>query len=102
VGTAAPEQRAALGLVQSFDRVPTPAELAEVPEGVEVQTPYGAVARDGKLTLSPDGEVKYKEAMVKRRKQYGPHPFAGDPNAPPAPARLGGRMFNPFSGQWVD
>lgn len=89
-------------LIQSFDRVPTSSEILDVPEGVKIMTPYGEVGRDGKLSLSPEGELKFKEAMVNRRKQFGPHPFAGDANAPAAPARLGGRMFNPFSGQWVD
>lgn len=96
------ETNPAASLVHSFDRVPNMSELLDVPEGVTIQTPYGTMDRSGKLTLSPEGEVKYKEAMVKRRKAFGPHPFAGDAAAPPAPARLGGRMFNPFSGQWVD
>jgi hypothetical protein len=80
----------------------SPNELLDVPEGVRVVTPYGEQGRDGSLNLNPEGEMKYKEAIVSRRKQFGPHPFAGDPNAPPAPARLGGRMFNAFSGQWVE
>ena len=88
-------------LYQDFDRVPSMAELQDVPPGVKIRTPYGEVGRDGSLSLSPEGEVKYKEAVVARRKQFGPHPFADDPNAPPTPARLGRHMFNPFSGQWI-
>jgi hypothetical protein len=83
-----------------FDRVPTLQEIANVPQGTGIQTPYGTMERDGRLNLSPEGEIKYKQALVQRRKQFGPHPFAADPNAPKPDVRLNGRFFNPFSGLW--
>lgn len=85
-----------------LDRVPSPAELVSYPPDVEVVTPYGTMNRDGSLKLSPEGEAKYKEAVIARRKKMGPHPFAGDPNSPQMDVRLGGRMFNPFLNQWVE
>lgn len=89
-------------LVQQFDHVPSLGELVDVPEGAQISTPFGTMDRSGKLTLSPEGEMKYKEAIVARRKKFGAHPFAADPNSPPPEVRLGGRMFNPFSASWVD
>lgn len=86
---------------QIMDRVPTPAEMASMDPSVEVVTPYGTMNQDGSIKLSPEGEMKYKEAVVARRKKLGPHPFAADPNAPAMEVRLGGRMFNPFTGRWV-
>jgi len=86
---------------KTFDRVPSSADLTDIPEGVEVETPYGIMDREGNHKFTPEGEVRYKQDMVRRTKEYGPHPFAGDPNAPKPPARLGRVMFNPFSGQWV-
>lgn len=89
-------------LQQMFDRVPSPAEMAGLEPGVEIVTPYGTMSQDGSLNLSPEGEAKYKEAKVQRRKKLGPHPFAADPNSPQIDVRLGGRMFNPFTGRWVE
>jgi hypothetical protein len=82
--------------------MPSQYEISQVPEGLQMMTPYGEISRDGKLSLSPEGEMKYKEAKVQRLKKFGPHPFADDPNAPSPEARLGGRMFNPFSGMWLE
>ena len=87
-------------LTQSFDRYPSKFDISQVPEGVNVMTPYGPMDRSGNIQFTPDGEVKYREAVVQRRKDFGPHPWAGDPNAPKPPARMGGWMINPFTGQW--
>jgi len=84
-----------------MDRVPSAAEMASLPEGTRIQTPYGEVDRSGRITPSPEGEVKYKEAVVMARKRLGPHPFAGDVNAPPFPVRLGRANINPFTGMWM-
>ncbi len=83
-----------------LDRVPSRSELMGLPPGTTVQTPYGTMGGDGKLTLSPEGQEKYKEAIVQRRKSFGAHPFAGMPGAPEYPIELGKPAFNLFSGQW--
>jgi hypothetical protein len=84
----------------SFDRYPSKYDISQVPEGTNIMTPYGPMDRSGNIQFTPEGEVKYKEAVVKRRKDFGPHPWAGDPNAPQPPARMGGWMLNPFTGAW--
>lgn len=88
--------------VFQMDRVPDASELATLPEGMQIQTPYGTVDRaSGKLSLSPEGKVKYQEAVVQARKKLGPTPFGDIPNAPPMPVRLGRYNVNPFTGQLV-
>ena len=91
----------AASLAVNYNKVPSKYELGQVPEGTNVNTPYGPIDRAGNISFTPEGEVKYKEAVVQRRKQFGPHPWAGDPNAPQPPARMGGWMLNPFTGQWA-
>jgi hypothetical protein len=88
--------------VIQMERIPSAAERATIPPGVQVQTPYGMMDSDGNITPSPEGAVKYQEAVVARQRQFGPHPFAGDPNAPKPPIALGKRSFNPFTGSWVE
>lgn len=83
-----------------FDRIPTAAERAELPPGTSVQTPYGVMGPDGMLTPTPEGQQLYRQAMVKAQKDFGPHPWAGDPSAPQPPVKLGRSNFNPFTGQW--
>lgn len=91
------------GYSLTMDHVPTSAELATVPGGVNVQTPYGTVDRStGSLTLSPDGKEAYQQAVLRMRSRFGPHPFAKDPNSAPVPATLGKPMYNPFINQWID
>lgn len=71
-----------------------------MPQGVQIQTPYGTVDQSGKLTLSPDGAVKYQQAVIQKRNEFGVHPFANDPSAPPPPIKLGKPFINPFTGKW--
>ena len=85
-----------------MDRVPTSYELASLPPGTTVTTPYGSIGADGKLVPNAQTQARYQQAIVQRRKQFGPHPFANDPNAPPAPVELGKPSFNPFTGQWME
>jgi hypothetical protein len=50
-------------------------------------------------TLSPEGQQKYKEAVVAKRKALGPVPkFAQMPGAPELPVELGKSAFNPWTG----
>jgi len=85
----------------NFDRVPSAYEISQAPEGTAINTPYGPIDRSGNIQFTPEGEQKYKEAVVSRRKDFGPHPWAADPAAPPPPARMGGSMINPFTGVWT-
>lgn len=102
-GPGQPAQPTSIGpsFQLQLDHVPSRAELAEVPPGVKVTTPYGEVDATGKLTLSEQGKVQYQQAMLKKQKEYGFHPFAGDPNAPPPPVKLGRPSFNPFTWRWT-
>lgn len=101
--TAAPQAEQAPGVgmpVFQLDHMPTRSELATLPEGMQISTPYGQVTRDGQLLPSPEGAQLYQQAVVRARQDFGPHPFAGDPNAPPPPIRLGRAWINPFTGRW--
>jgi hypothetical protein len=76
----------------------------EVPPGAVVQTPYGTVEDDGsgtgKLTLSPEGTQKYKEAKASLRKKLGPMPASlSGPGMPEFPIELGQYNYNPFTGR---
>jgi len=89
------------GLTLPSNRVPSRGELAMLPAGVTVDTPYGSVGADGRLALSPQGQELYKQAVVAKRRKFGLHPWAGDPRAPQPPVTLGRPSFNPFTGQWI-
>jgi hypothetical protein len=84
-----------------MDRVPTRGELSQLPPGVQVATPYGTVGSDGQLQLSPEGRVLHQQALQKKLQEWGPSPFAGDPNAPKPNIRLGKPAVNPFTGRWT-
>lgn len=102
-GAGAQPVAVAQPLTPSFhmDRVPTAAEMSQLPPGTTINTPYGTVGADGRLTPNPETEMRYKEAIVQRRKKFGPHPFASDPNAPQVHVELGKPSFNPFTGVWM-
>jgi len=85
-----------------LDHVPSRSELLDLPQGVQFQTPYGSVDENGNLTPNPEGDAKYREALVERQRKFGPHPWAGDPNAPPPPVALGKPAFNPITGRWLE
>lgn len=99
VDSGAPQ--AAQPIVQ-IDRIPSRGELAMLPEGMRVMTPYGEMNRDGTITPTPELQDAYQKATVQRRQDFGPHPWNDDPNAPHPPAVLGKRMFNPFTGRWKE
>ena len=81
-------------------RIPSRSEMMDMPPGAKIMTPYGEMGQDGTVTATPESQQAYQQAVVKKQKDFGPHPFAGDPNAPQPPARLGKPAFNPFSGTW--
>lgn len=83
-----------------MDRLPTAADRVSMPPGVMIETPYGVMSADGRLQMTPEQAVAYQTATVQARRDFGPHPWAGDPNAPPPPVQPGRASFNPFTGQW--
>lgn len=83
-----------------LDHMPSKAELADMPPGLSVTTPYGAVTSDGRLIPSPEGAALYQQHVAQARKTFGPYPFANIPDAPPPPVKLGRSWFNPFTGNW--
>lgn len=82
-------------------QIPSAADMATMPPGMKIMSPYGEVNRDGTIQLSPEGADAYRTATVHLEKRFGPHPWAGDVNAPRPKVRLGRSNFNPFTGQWI-
>jgi len=72
-----------------------------MPPGTRAMTPYGEVGPDGNVTPTPEMQQQYQQAVVSRRREFGPTPFASDPSAPQPPVRLGRPSINPFTGQWL-
>ena len=61
-----------------------------------------ATAGQSDVQLSPEGQQKYREAVVAVRKRLGPVPkFAQMPGAPEMPVELGGHNYNPWSGTFI-
>ena len=76
----------------------------ETPPGAIVQTPFGTVEQDdqgsNKLTLSPEGKARYKEAKASLRKKLGAMPESlSGPGMPEMPIELGQYNYNPFTGR---
>ena len=94
---------AAGGYSVDLQHVPSASEILDLPQGVAINTPFGTIDRaTGSLMLSPQGQQAYTQAVQKKRVEFGPHPFAGDPTAEPIPVTLGKPMYNPFTNKWVD
>lgn len=100
-GLPSPTPAAAMPLMVQMDRMPSRAELATLPSGTSVQTPFGTVTPDGGIAFTPEGAQQYQAAVVQRRKSFGQHPFANDPSAPQPPVEPGRSAFNPFTGTWL-
>lgn len=82
-----------------LNRIPSPGEMMGLPPGVQVQTPYGMLDDEGNLIKSPEYEQKNKEAIVRARQKFGPHPWNGMAGAPEPNIELGRSYFNPFTNQ---
>lgn len=80
-----------------LNRMPRPGDLAGLPPGVTVRTPYGDLDQEGNIAASPEYEQKQKEAIAKARQKFGPTPWAGMAGAPEMEMKLGGGFFNPFT-----
>lgn len=85
----------------TFQRLPFDDELAMVPEGSVVRTPWGeGRVSGGKVrdyNLTPAGKEAHGRAMVKRVQEFGAHPWVNDPRAPQPPVELGRPAFNPLA-----
>jgi hypothetical protein len=85
----------------TFPRQPTDADLARIPDGSEVITPYGTGVKKGgvveRYRLSPAGQEAHKRATLAARERFGRTPFDGDPAAPQWPVVIGGYNFNPWA-----
>ena len=83
--------------VMMLNRLPKPGEMAGLPPGLQVRTPYGDLDEEGNLVKSPEYEQKQKEAIVRARQRFGPHPWNGMAGAPEPNVELGRSYFNPFT-----
>ena len=74
-------------------------ELDNQPSQVEGYN-QGAYDRSARAAgLAPTAPSKTVKVFHKQLKEFGPHPFADDPNAPPFPMRIGSHNYNPFTGK---
>ncbi len=84
-----------------FQRLPFDDELAMVPEGSVVRTPWGEGRVQGgsvrDYALTPAGKEAYGRAMIREVENFGAHPWKGDPGAPAPPVEPGRPSFNPFA-----
>lgn len=83
-----------------LNRIPSRADLLDLPPGITVRTPYGDLDQDGNIAVTPEYEQKHKEAIARARMKFGPHPWAGMAGAPEMEMKLGGGFFNPFTNQF--
>lgn len=89
VGQARPSLR--------LNRMPKPGEMLGMPPGIQVETPYGLLDDEGNIQKSPEYEQKHKEAIVRARQKFGPHPWNGMAGAPEPNIEIGKSHFNPFT-----
>ena len=83
--------------VMLLNRIPKPGEMFGLPPGIQVRTPYGDLDEEGNIIKSPEYEQKHKEAIVRARQKFGPHPWNGMAGAPELDVQLGKSFFNPFT-----
>lgn len=98
---AQPSARPAPPAPVTFTRTPREDEIALVPEGAEVITPFGTgVKKNGtveRYNLTPAGQEAHKRATLAARERFGRTPFDGDPAAPQLPIVVGGLNYNPWA-----
>lgn len=80
-----------------LNRMPAAGEMFGMPPGVQVRTPYGDLDEEGNIVKSPEYEQKHKEAIVRARQKFGPHPWNGMAGAPELDIQVGKSFFNPFT-----
>lgn len=80
-----------------LNRMPQPGEMLGLPPGIQIRTPYGDLDPEGNIVKSPEYEQKQKEAIVRARQKFGPHPWNGMAGAPEPKIEIGRSHFNPFT-----
>lgn len=101
---AAPARPAAPQAQPGAAAAPTQPGAAVPPAGPPVLgTPAGVDAQGNQqFALSPDGDMRFRQAMVQRRADLGPLPRVfRHPSLPEMPVELGHANYNPFTGTWV-
>lgn len=67
-----------------------------MPGQLSVPTPQGAM-------LTPEGDMRYRQAVMAGRERLGPIPKSmRHPTLPELPFELGRHNYNPFTGSWDD
>ncbi len=98
-----PTPRAVSTTVQ-LPYIPSTQELANLPAGSSVETPWGMVEPDEtgqpRLIMNAEGQAAYRAARTKAMSDYGGTPFSGYPGAPKPSIAVGRRNYNPFTGMW--
>lgn len=81
---------------------PAPVEPAAPPATPAADAPYFVDPASGQRTQvsTPEHRAEYGRQIAARRAKIGPHPYAGDPNAPQMDIELGKPAYNAFTGQW--
>lgn len=98
-----PQQPLGPGVVGASASPPQPAQIP--PGGLGISTPLGVARRDERgeprLDLSPEGDLRYREGIIRTRERLGPIPrVLRHPSLPQLPIQLGRWNYNPFTGQF--
>lgn len=97
---AAPTPAASLPPVTAS--VPTAAQPGAAAAGVALP-PIGVPRPDGSLALTPEGDMRYRQAVVAGREALGPVPRVfKHASLPELPYELGQHNWNPFTSSWSD
>lgn len=87
--------------------LPRQPSASELPAGAAIATPMGTASRDAvtgeqSVALSPEGQQRYREAVVRKREELGPIPgVMRHPSLPEMPVELGKWNYSPFTNRWV-
>lgn len=87
-----------------YPYIPSADEIAGLPPGTSVETPWGIVEPDPsgepRLVMNAQGQAAYAAARARAMAAYGPTPFAGRPGVPNPPVAVGKPNYNAFTGMW--
>lgn len=80
----------------------TPPDVTAQPPLVQ-PPPLGLPRPDGSIALTPEGDMRYRQAVVAGRSALGPVPRVfTHASLPELPYELGQRNWNPFTSTWSD
>lgn len=75
---------------------------AVAPTGSPLVVPTATAGDGERFALSPEGDARYRDAVVSGRAAMGPVPSVfRNPNLPTMPFELGQSNFNPWTGQFT-